>query len=576
MGKPHHFTPLFQREMLVLLLQDPTAYGRFHDIWDASYFDDITHVRIFQAFTNVRAGGGQHPNKASIIESLMGGLDSRGILPMDKIAQLKELDYLYEAPPVENSKFTQSIVRKVAQQQAMVAAMGAAIEALHIDDPDKSINLLLTAHRVGTDTEQQGIINVVNDLMDAEIDETQNILGDRLLERGTFGVISGHSGAGKSILTVQAGISLARGLPILGIAPARSLKVLIVQAEDSWNDLVNQTRCLHTLVPDEEVRKEMSDRFWIIPSNQRGEKLFAELRELNAEQKVPFDLYILNPAFAYLQDGASAEDSSDVSHFLRKLLTPFLIEQDAACIIMHHPPKLNNRDTTKWTTAMWQYSMHGSAEWTNAPRFSMTIEQTASPTVFEFILGKRGSQSGWQRDSTGKFARYFKYSDPGEPMYWKEATEDDIADAQKNDDVKIADIVAVFNRNGNDMSIPQIKEALSEDGFKVDNDWLFGRMQRSPKFSQKGNFFQLARTAQQEEREEKAGQIKGMKDLAREQDRETVFSAIETAGEISVNQLSEKVGIRKETLSVHLEKLEDAGRIECRVGDRNAKLYSVK
>jgi hypothetical protein len=65
--------------------------------------------------------------------------------------------------------------------------------------------------------------------------------------------------------------------------------------------------------------------------------------------------------------------------------------------------------------AMWQYSMHGSAEWTNAPRFAMSIEQTASPTIFQFIMGKRGSKSGWQRDSTGKFSRYFKYSDYPNP-----------------------------------------------------------------------------------------------------------------------------------------------------------------
>jgi DNA-binding transcriptional ArsR family regulator len=569
------FTPLFQREMLVLLLQDPTAYGKYQGVWTPSYFDDVNQRKIVEAFIKARVGAREHPTKATIIQEVLDGIeDVRGVLPMDKVAQLKEVEVLYNAPLPKNKDYTLERVRKFAHNQALVSALGAAIEHVHISDPKGAFSILTAANRVGSPQEEG--LESAGDLADATIDESQNILGNRLLERGTFGTVIAHSGAGKSTLTVQAGVELAAGRPILGIAPARPLKVLVVQAEDSRNDRVEQMRCLPVLVTDEEERKRVNQNFWMYSTTRRGEDLFTKLKEINDEQKVPFDLYILNPAFAFLQDDASAEDSTDVGHFLRKLLLPFLQETGATCLIMHHPPKINNRDTSKWTVAMWQYSAHGSAEWTNAPRFSMTIEQTASPTVFQFIIGKRGSRSGWQRDSTGKFARYFKYSDPGEPMYWKEATEDDIADAQKTDEVKMADIIAVFGSNGDKMSIPQIRDALAVDGFKVDNDWLVGRMQRSPKFRKEGNFFVLEKIARREEKEQKSGQMSEMRDLAREKDREKVFSAIETAGEISVNQLSEKVGIRKETLNVHLEKLEDAGRIQCREGDRNAKLYSVK
>jgi DNA replication protein DnaC len=341
------FTPQFQREMVVLLLQDTEAYGRYFDIWKPEYFDDVHHRKISEAFIKVRVSAKEHPTKTSIIQELLGDLEDVRNLPMDKEEQLKELEILYAAKP-QNKNYTIEKVRRAAHNESIKVALGAAIEHIHNEDPIKAFDVLTQANRVGSAKEEE-LENVVNELAVAQIDESPNILGNRLLERGTFGVIIGHSGVGKSTLTVQAGIELAAGHPLLGITPARPLKVLVVQAEGSKNDRIDQVRCLQVLVPDEEERKEMSDRLWMYSTTLRGEELFTKLRELNNHQKVPFDLFILNPAFAFLQDGAAAEESKDVSHFLRKLWLPFLQETDSAGLIMHHPPKLNNRDTSKWT-----------------------------------------------------------------------------------------------------------------------------------------------------------------------------------------------------------------------------------
>ena len=120
--------------------------------------------------------------------------------------------------------------------------------------------------------------------------------------------------------------------------------------------------------------------------------------------------------------------------------------------------------------------------------------------------------------------------------------------------------------------MPKIREALEADRFKVENDWLVGKLQRSPKFRKEGNFFVLEKTARQEEKEQKQEQKQEMKDLT----TIAVFAAVKNAGQISVNQLSEKVNMRKETLNAYLEKLENTDRIQHREGARNAKLYSVK
>jgi hypothetical protein len=56
---------------------------------------------------------------------------------------------------------------------------------------------------------------------------------------------------------------------------------------------------------------------------------------------------------------------------------------------------------------------HGSAEWTNGPRGGITIEATNSPTVYEFVIGKRGDKSGWEPDENGNYIRYFSQAAKG-------------------------------------------------------------------------------------------------------------------------------------------------------------------
>jgi hypothetical protein len=276
-----------------------------------------------------------------------------------------------------------------------------------------------------------------------------------------------------------------------------------------------------------------------------------------------------------MPDGSVAEESKDVSHFLRKLLLPFLGKQQAAGVVMHHPPKLTNRDTSKWTAAMWQYSAHGSAEWTNAPRWSMTIEETASPTVFQFIIGKRGSKSGWKKEDK-IYRRYFKYSDPGEPMYWKEATEEDVEECQRGDNLTVQDIVDVFTLEQPKMPLIHIREALKANGFKVDNDWLANKLKKSPQFRKGRDFWMLRETVEQEEKEQKKEKKQEERQEKKEATLEAVFEAIQQTGEINTARLFEIIGGRKETLLKNLDTLLSGDRIQVRTGFNNAKLYSVK
>lgn len=80
----------------------------------------------------------------------------------------------------------------------------------------------------------------VRDLLDKPIDYTVNVLGNRFLERGTYGAILGSSAIGKSVLAIQIAVLAALGREVFDLKVDRPLRVLVVQAEDSFNDRIEQ------------------------------------------------------------------------------------------------------------------------------------------------------------------------------------------------------------------------------------------------------------------------------------------------------------------------------------------------
>jgi hypothetical protein len=178
------------------------------------------------------------------------------------------------------------------------------------------------------------------------------------------------------------------------------------------------------------------------------------------------DLFIFNPAFAFLKGSASSDEA--VKSFLRFELTPFLKKMRAGAIIVHHVPKPPRRGTAKRSASTSMYSPHGSAEWTNAPRGVITIEPTNSTTVFEFTIGKRGSNSGWEADEEGYYVRYFSWAAPKSvPMMWHPATEEEIAAATAENPVTDSEITDLFTAKTPDLSRSQIVAGLSANGFVI-------------------------------------------------------------------------------------------------------------
>lgn len=304
------------------------------------------------------------------------------------------------------------------------------------------------------------IENPMVDLFDQPIDYSLSVIGNLFLERGTFGTILGLSSIGKSVIAVQIAVEAACGRNVFGMKTDGPLRILLVQAEDSGNDRKAQvTGVIKGLGLNEEERQLVSCNVrFATPKHQaeRGKALFDNLREEFRDAKI--DLSIFNPAFSFVE--GSMTNAESVGDFLRNHLQGFCRDKHCAGLVVHHlpkPPKSGKGRDTDTT----QYSGFGSAEWANAPRASITINKTLVPHCFEFVIGKRGAQSGWKRDRSGDFRRYFVHSRT-DLMYWDAATDADIAAA--NNGIGEEDFAEVF-KGDTDLDLETLKKRFKHYGY---------------------------------------------------------------------------------------------------------------
>jgi hypothetical protein len=405
----------------------------------------------------------------------------------------------------------------------------------------------------------------IADLLHEEIDYSANVLGNLWLERGSYAVIQGQSDIGKSMLTVQLGVEAALGREVFGFRVDKPLRVLILQAEDTKNDRVRQANCIKRLAENREEELLIKRNLRIVTPRKRprrGRDLFDFLTESFAD--VSFDLLILNPAFAFL-DG-NVNDSVAVGDFLRSQLQEFLRAKNAAGLVVHHVPKTPKAKGRSIESAL--YAGHGSAEWANAPRASITISRTRVPWVFLFDIGKRGSYSGWERNGEGYYSCYFSHTRRGD-MFWSPASPEDVIAAESG--VSADDFASIFSGE-EDFTFPNIKARFAAFGYKYSEAELTEVLEEA---IERGRLIRV---------ENEAGEtvfrpIKSAKASAASARREAnyalwieeTFLAIKKAGAggINVNALRKSgLSFSNSVLEKTLEKLIAAGRIVKRADNR--------
>lgn len=404
----------------------------------------------------------------------------------------------------------------------------------------------------------------VQDLLGQVVDYSQNVLGDLFIERGSYVVINGPTGVGKSVLSVQIGVEAALGRETFGIKVARPVKVLIVQAEDSRNDRIGQFQTiLNRLSPDD--RQLVLQNLRIVTPRQRalrGKKLFDFLREMFRDSII--DLVIFNPVFAFL-DG-QPNDSNAVGEFLREHLQEFLREKGAAGIVVHHTPKPPKSGKTR-PTGSAEYASHGSAEWANAPRASITIERTLVSYVYEFTIGKRGRRSGWLMNQEGFFTRYFTHSRVKGEMVWLPATEKDINAARTG--ISSEDFSQVFRRDV-DLTFEVIRSRFRAHGYNYTDEEIAGVLDR---LVEKGKLNVVEADGETVYRT-----VKSAKKAAQIHSRmEEVFALVREAGDTGMitSELRDRVSFGNSLLAQCLEELLASGRIRVQSEGSNTRRYFV-
>lgn len=223
------------------------------------------------------------------------------------------------------------------------------------------------------------------------------LLGNRYLNRGDGLVISSSSGMGKSSMSHQMAADWALGLPFFGIQPNGTLKILIVQSEDSDGDIAEVWQSLrHVRGYSAAQIATLEKNIRIISEkSRRGVKFLNWLRAEIADFEP--DIVMLNPLQAYI-DG-DVTDSKDLGFFLREGLNgmnPAAGDKKAfGWIVIHHttkPATGKDRNERLWHEVM--YDMAGGAEIINWARGIISLRALEEPGKFRAVLAKRGRRAG--------------------------------------------------------------------------------------------------------------------------------------------------------------------------------------
>lgn len=257
----------------------------------------------------------------------------------------------------------------------------------------------------------------------------------RFLYRGGIALLCGPTGIGKSSFLMQLAIYLAAGLALFGIEPGDTfagtgMKILLIQAENDEGDLAEMrdgvlAGCMD-LTAEQKARACANIK--TVTLTDKVSDAFAETLALLLKEAGPFDLVLIDPAFAYL--GGDSNSQRDVSHFMRELLNPLVQKHGVGLILAHHTNKpLRGKEKEGWAAGDYAYLGAGSAEWINPARAALAIRSIGSESVFELRAAKRGKRLRWKdADGAATTVRHIAHHGAPGVICWREAVPAEVAE----------------------------------------------------------------------------------------------------------------------------------------------------
>jgi hypothetical protein len=237
-----------------------------------------------------------------------------------------------------NVQFYSKIVRETALKRQLKERLQKVIS--EIDRPDAKLGdlfdladsqFLELAERYSRNGGQdRQKVFPANDLLSQDLQPPQDIIGHGILPQGAGLFLTGDSGLGKSLLTLEMAVRLSQGLELWGLPVGKACKVLIVQAENPEYSM--QFRLKRILAG---LNLSQAPRLFLISSTSRlnlskpkdHRVLVERISELQA------DVVFLDPLISY--HSTPENDNSQMRGFLDHL-TDISRSTGAAWVLVHH------------------------------------------------------------------------------------------------------------------------------------------------------------------------------------------------------------------------------------------------
>lgn len=282
-------------------------------------------------------------------------------------------------------------------------------------------------------------------------DDPSELIKSGFLCRQGAALLVGPTHSGKSTMACQLALAWAIGRECLGMVPARPLKSLFVQSENSGPDLARmRDGAMHGLnLSPREMAEACAAVHVASETRLTGEAFIRQcVRPLVAKYRP--DLLWLDPVLAFL--GGNPSDPGIVSPFLRNWVNSLLIEFGCAAIVLAHsnkPP--SGREKSTWAAGDFAYAASGSIEFANWARAVLTIRSVGSHDVFELHAAKRGAALGWRDTESGGGLGYIKHvrlQRHNGAVHWVEADPNEIPRLGRRKKGSEADLLALLPPGG--------------------------------------------------------------------------------------------------------------------------------
>jgi hypothetical protein len=234
-------------------------------------------------------------------------------------------------------------------------------------------------------------------------------------------LLFGPSRCGKSVAGLQACAGWSGGFGGLHIGPSQPLKIVILQTEDSKNDLrENLSGILSQPCFNGKKLSLVKQNLVILPSVAGGSpEYLAKLLEAAAE-KHKCDLISLNPLLAF----CAADYTRELGAMLYQVIDPIIKKYRIGFLGVHHATKSIYKETSGYNAYDYQYLAAGDARIANWPRASIQIDPVSTNPVLTacFRITKRWQRVSWLNEN-GEPTRELYFKQSPDKILWVDASQ---------------------------------------------------------------------------------------------------------------------------------------------------------